>query len=349
MIVEFNKIKAAIAKIRGTVAKSTAVESHKLICIQDNKLHSFDGTTGTVTNCELPGFRFCVGSNEFMKLVDVLGDKNKQGTLTHDNGWLHARVGEYESKIPTFDVIDFPDFMPKGATKVFCSATNLIEALRACSSAMEDDEKRSQICGIAFKGSYVYSTDGKRMTRADLNAPVHPGEAVALAKPAIQQLIRLGQPKYLFMADSKVGGLFDEIKTVLVARSVVGQFPFHMVDATLNVVSPEWSFPVPEELLEAVERVSALVRDEESQLLLSCNGEWLTISTSSNQTGQAQERIPFVVRTSFKIKIKASTLRSSIRQLKPTHINLTDVATSDLPRALFFSGPNFLHACALMS
>ena len=347
MEVHFGTIRESLNRIRATVPKNSVVASHKLICIQDNKLQSFNGDTGTSTHCELPGFRFCVPSDDFIKLVDALG--NKRGTLTHEDGWLHARVGEYESKFPTLDLIDFPDFMPKGQLKVFCSATNLIPALKACSSAMDDDASRTQINGIAFRGSSVYSTDQKRLTRARLDSPAHADDVISLPKPAIQQLLKLGQPKYLFIADSKVGALYEDIRTVVVARGVNGKFPFRMVDDALNTAQDDWSFPIPEGLLEALDRVVAMVRDEESQLLLKCNGSWLEIATHATQQGSAVERIPFTVGLSFSIKIKAATLRSSMRQLKPTHVNLTDIATQRTPRMLMFSGDNFQHACALMS
>lgn len=347
MRVHFGKIREALNRIRATVPKSSVVESHKLICIQDNKLQSFNGDAGTSTFCELPGFRFCVPAQDFIKLVDALG--SKEGTLTHEDGWLHARVGEYESKFPTRNVIDFPDFMPKGGLKVFCSATNLIPALRACASAMDDDAGRMQINGIAFHGTSVYSTDQKRLTRATLNSPSHADDVLSLAKPAIQQILKLGQPKYLFIADSKVGALYEEQRTVLVARGTVGKFPFRMVDDALNTARDEWSVPVPDGMLEAIERVVAMVRDEESQLLVKCNGSWLEIATNATEQGSAVERIPFTIGKPFSIKIKAATLRSSLRQLKPTHINLTDIMTQKTPRMMMFSGPSFQHACALMS
>ena len=144
------------------------------------------------------------------------------------------------------------------------------------------------------------------------------------------------------------GGFAPSVEFVLIARTTVGTFPFDLVDNTLAKGSDDWTYPVPRDLLEVVERVRALVDDEESQLLLQCDGSRLTISTRETETGHAQESIPFEVRTDFNIKVKAETLRSTLRQLKPTHIDLTDLAQGD-SRMLLFRGEGYETAMALMA
>lgn len=345
MNVEFSQLRDAVGRVKATVAKAGVVESFTRICIRNGKLSSFDGMSGTITSCGLNGFEFCVPAKKLIALTDVLGKKS--GTLDYRDGWLHIKAGNYSTKIPTFDVIEFPDLMPKGKTEIFCEAQNLVQALKACSASMETDEARTALYGIAFSRDHVYSTDGKKMTRAKLDAPVKIGQTVSIAKPAVQQLTRLGQPKYLFWADANVGALYPDIKTVLIARSTVGSFPFALVDNALNMGSDQFSFPVPSDLLEVVERVRALVDDEESQLLLSCDGQRLKVKTKDTQTGGAEETITFATGASFSVKLKADSLRNTLRQLKPTQIDLTDIVQGQ-KRMLFFRGPGYEHAMALM-
>lgn len=347
MKVAFEELKQALARVKDTVAKGKTVEAFTRICIRDGKLSSFDGMSGTITSCGLNGFEFCVSSKKFVALAHILS--KKEGTLEHKDGWLYITCEDYSTQIPTFDVIEFPDLMPKGKTDVFCTATNLVQALKACSVTMEADESKTKIYGAAFRGNYVYSTDGKRVTRARLNAPVTgaEGQVVSIAKPAVEQLIRLGQPKYLFLAESNVGAFYPDIKTVLIARCMVGSFPFDLVDKCLSIGSNDWSYPVPPTLLEVVERVKALVDDEESQLLLTCDGSRLIIATKASETGRTEEVISFDIQTDFKIKIKAESLRTTLRALKPTQIDLTDIAMGD-SRMLLFRGEGFESAVALM-
>lgn len=348
MKVEFGKLREAVSRVKATVAKAGTVEAFTRICIRNGKISSFDGMSGTITSCDLNGFEFSVPAKKLIALVDVLGGED--GTLEHKNGWLYVEAGAYSTKIPTFDVFEFPDLMPKGKTEVFCSATNLIKMLKICTPTMETDETKQKLYGLAFRDRYLYSTDGKRITRAELDSPANAGsgEPVSIAKPAVQQLIRLGQPKYLFWCDANVGALYPDVKTVLIARTVVGAFPFELVDAALAQGSEEWSYPIPARLLEVVERVRALVDDEEAQLLLRCDGMTLTVSTKPTETGHAEETLPFEIQTDFDIKVKAASFWSTLKQLKPTHIDLTDLVKGN-SRMILFRGEGYNHAMALMS
>lgn len=345
MKVAFAELRKAVSRVKATVAKATTVETFTRICLRNGKLSSFDGMSGTITSCGLKGFEFCVSAKKLVALTDVL---RQEGTLEHKDGWLYVRSGSYSTKIPTFDARDFPDLTPPGLpSQVFCQATNLIPALKAAASTMETDESRTALYGLAFREGHVYSTDGKRVTRADLDAPADPACSPSIARPAVQQLLRLGQPKYLFWAGNNIGALYPEIKTVLMARVTVGTFPFALVDGILKSRTEEWTYPVPPNLLEVVERVRALVDDEESQLLLRCDGSNLTVATKPTETGQAEETIPFNISTAFDIKIKAESLRSTLRELKPTHIDLSDLTKGDA-RMLLFRGEGYEHSIALM-
>ncbi len=351
MKVDFEKLNKAIEKVRATVAKKNQVEAYTWFCIRDGKISSFDGTTGTVAPCQIDDIDCCVPARKFMALAGALS--KQEGEVEHQDGWLEVKAGTFKARIPSADVRDFPDLLGilKGA-KVYCQASNLVDALKACRDSMEKDKDREAFYGVGFRGPYAYSVDGKRATRATLDSSVP--SSLSIAKPAVDQIVRLGDPKhfgppkYLFLSGNNVGALYPEAGAVLVTRALSSNFPFDHLDEAFNGGPKNLSLEIPDEMEAIVKRVRAMVDDEESQLLLSCCGRRLTISSRATETGTTQETLTFPVGEAFEAKIKAHSLWSVLTRLQPEQIDLSDLLYGQ-KRSILFRGDCYEHICALMT
>lgn len=343
MNVDFKPLSEAIGRARGTaVLKAPQVESHGWFCLTDGRIHSFNGISGTVTNSSLPkDLKCCVPAKRFAAAVAAV--EKQSGTIEVTDGWMHIQAGNYSTKLPTFPTYDFPDLSVKDVTE-FCSATNISEALKLVSLSMETDENKLVIYGCGIRNSYVYSTDGKRLTRAKLNKPAT--GAVSIGRTAVRQLAKMGEPDFLFKTGEYVGALYKDLKTTVLSRTLNQQFPFEAVDNQLLNRTDDEAVVIPGTLAEAVGRVKGLATDDETQLRLECAGGLLTISTVVTD-GVTKDAVAFPSKD-FKIKIKADSLHAVLKTLRPTRLDLTDVMLGDA-RMVVFLGDGYEHAVALMS
>lgn len=341
MNVDFAQLADEVDRVRNTVARDDAVEIYTWLCWRDGKLTSFSGTAGTVTKSSLT-LEFCIDAKRMQAVLGVL--KKKHGTMELRSGWLHITSGSYETKLPTTDVEDFPHILPKAGGTRYCEATNLVEALKVVTAFVEKDAGKVSIFGIGMRGNYVYSTDSKRVTRAQLNSPVlYPK---VLSKGAVDQLIRLGQPQYLFSADENIGAIYPEQSTAFMARGLAASFPYDTLDKVFENKGTHCS-TVPSELRDVVDRVCALIDDDEHQLDLEGTGTLLRLSTTSI-SGGSTETLACFMGLSFKCKVKSDSLQAVLRKLKPDTIDLTDVIAG-AQRMLLFRGLGYETAMGLMS
>lgn len=342
MNVDIHKLREAVQLVRHTLSKDKAIESYRWICFRERRITTFDGNTATVTASPLPELECVLLGDKFVTMLDVLND-GRSARFELVEGWLNVKAGRYETRIPTFDLRDYPTIEISGSKK-FCEATNLVECFKAIKPAIEKDIS-SPIGGVGMRGSYLYATDGKRISRAKLSHPVK--SSISISKTGADQLTRLGQPDHLFEIGNMVGGLYAAQKTLVMTRTLEAMFPYDAVDTAFEDGKHRVVLEVPNELLPAVERVRAMNDNEESAIHLECNGEVLTLRCESD-TGTAKDSIALQAGAPFKIKVHADRLRASLRALKPETIDLSDVIYGDA-RMLRFSGEGYEHAMALMN
>ena len=344
-IVDFKHLFDAIKKVRNTLSYTSGIESTGWLCFRDGKLTTFDGASGTITKSPLKT-EFCVAAKKFINMVESL--VGKRGSFTFEEGWLHVQSESYQTKIPLLDERDFADIRPKNP-EAYCLADNLAKAMKAAQGTMTKDTKTTSdrlLHGVGFRGSYAYSTDRKRVTRAALNSPVeHP---VSIGKIAVDQLVRLGQPNYLFHEGTNIGAVYKEQKTLVVTRSLEELFPFEQMDQMFFDPSDrKVVVPVPEDLIEAVDRVQALVDDDESRLLLKAEPDKLYLKSLATESGETRDELHFPHGVEFEIKVKAQLFKQTLKRMKPSQIDLTDVVCGD-STMLFFYGDGFETAFATM-
>ncbi len=343
MNVDLRVLREAIQKVRHTISKDKSVAAYQWILFRDRKITTFDGNTATITASTIPELECAVLGSKFVTMLDVLNDgRSAQFELV--KGWLKVKAGHYETKIPTFDLRDYPTLAISGS-EMFCEATNLISAMKTIKPSIEKEDKGSPISGVGMRGKFIYATDGKRITRARLNKPVE--SEISISKTGSDQLVRMGQPDHLFRLGTMIGGLYTSQKTLVMTRTLTATFPYDAVDDMFKPGKYSLTLDVPADLLESVERVRALADDDETSLHLESDGKTLIITTISD-TGSAKDVIRFACKKPFKIKVQADRLRASLRTLKPKTIDLSDVIYGDA-RMLLFSGEDYQHCMALMT
>lgn len=342
MKVDVRQLRESVQRVRHTLSKDKAVEAYRWICFRDRRITTFDGNTCTVTASPVPELECVLLGDKFVTMLDVLND-GRSARFDLAKGWLKVKAGSYETRIPTFDIRDYPTIEINGSVP-FCKARNLVEAFKAIKHSVEKDVG-SPLGGVGLRGSYLYASTGKAITRAYLDAPVD--AAVSISKTGADQLTRLGQPDHLFKLDNMIGGLYGELKTLVMTRVLQQMFPYDVADKAFEPRDPSLVLEAPPDLLPAVERVRALNDNEENALFLESDGKTLTLYTESD-TGTSKDVIAFACEHPFKIKVHGDRLRAALRALKPTHVDLTDVVYGDA-RGILFSGEDYKHVMALMT
>jgi DNA polymerase III sliding clamp (beta) subunit (PCNA family) len=189
VVIDFELMHDAVKRARGTaVLKQAQVESHSWFCLKKGKLSSFNGISGTITNSGAPQeLECCVPAKQFAAVTDAL--QHEQGNVHVEDGWMHIVAGKYKTTIPTHSIFDFPELLPKTYTKI-CEAQNVADAIKSVLISMETDESKTVVYGCGISGAHVYTTDGKRFTRAQLDSPS--ASSLSIGRAAARQLVRLG-------------------------------------------------------------------------------------------------------------------------------------------------------------
>jgi len=342
MKVAFPPLKDAFGKVKVCLARKPLQEVFAFVCFRGGKVSTYDGVSGCITNCDVGGLEFVVHGAKFAKVLGAIDVPSVD--LTVQKGWLQLKSGSFTTKIPTLSTFDFPDIMPKGADKC-CEATNLIDALKIARVSMSKDEDKPVVLGAGIRGHYVYSIDGKRVTRALLNQPA--SCEVSITSNAVNQLVSLGQPTYLFTAGTDLGALFSDEKLIFVTRTVQASYPYAAVDKmTEDKQRADAVLLITDALSEAINRVTLFVDKTEAKLTLSCQRDLLTLSTNGQQ-GTAREEVGVSFSHTFKIHVQAERIKQTLKKLKPQSVDLTDVIYGQ-KRMLRFCDPNYQHCLALM-
>lgn len=340
MSLSASKVISDLAKVRSTTTKGQDVEIHGMFCFRNSKVMTFDGVSGSVANCELEGMEFLVNAAKFWSVLDAL--PNDAFTIDQTEGWILVRSGAFSVKLPTQEVFDFPDILPKNST-IYLQAGDVVSALKEVLFTVEKDESQ-QTTGVGFRGSHVYSLDGKRITRASIGAEV--SKPVVISKRAADILARAGTPTYLFLAGTSLGATYKDEKRIFLTRMLNTQMPFDHLDLAFEQPSTV-SEVVPSEFLKVLERVMLLADKEESRITLISDGHQMTVATKEQELGSANDTLMLGIGHPFQIYVKGANLRAALKRMKPQLIDFTDIVHGQ-QRMLRFKKTGCEHALALM-
>lgn len=332
-----------LSNVKTTLLSKSVKDYCTYICFRDGKASTFNGSATVITKSPLQGLECLVPGSKFLKLVSDF-PSDEMGVILKDN-WLHIKAGTFKTKLPTRQVFDFPQIEAMRGAQKFCDAANLIEALKYAQISMfKDDKTKHGVAeGVAFQNNWVYSTDGKRITRAKLSTSVT--HELSITSSAVAHLRQLGQPQYMFASGSYVGALYPPsmVYATLLTKS---KFPFDQCAAVFDD-PPKYEINITEQFLDVVNRVTIFSDNEESSISFVSDKGNLLVYTES-EDGKSSDVVQIGETPDFKFSINANRLKSSLKALKPKTMDLTNVIDGDGRLVRFFS-EEYQHAIATLS
>lgn len=341
MRVDLEVLWEEVERVKGTCAKDPVVEIFTYLCYSKGKLVSFDGTSGTITPTILGDLGdFCVLGKKWASILSAV-KADEEGTVTLMDGWLYVKARQFETKIPVYPADEFPDIQPEPG-KPLLDNVPMKDALKQALTFVEKDKTKGAITSLGVVEGHVYATDRLRVTKASLNATV---DKFTVTQEAAQQILKLGDPDKVFTSRAMLVAFYSETNTYVVSRQVAGKFPFHLFEKMFEQ-EVKHLVPIPEGFKEAAERVLSFAEDDEGVLLLYGSGSAIQLSTADTEAGGAKDNVRAETPV-FRAKLKGAAVKTCLRSMKPTHMDLTDLVEGQ-KRQLVFVGPGFQCAFALM-
>lgn len=338
IVVRKREFLESLQRVKATVSASKMVQLLQCYCFKDNKVMTWNGQSGTVTDCPLEGVDFAILAERFHKLVNGLFDEI-QFEFKKDE--LHIKSGSYKGKLGTVSTRGFPDILPP-EQEMYCESPDLTSRLEHVAFSVGTDSTKPAFLGIAIRNSYVYAGDGKRLSRATLTTPAK--GLVTIPGPAVEHIVKLGQPDHLFKSQGKVGAFYARGNTTYITSLLAAEFPCNAVDSQFSTLPKiEYLVTFPAELPYALQRVTVLA-GEEVEVVVENTQEGLVVSIQTAEVGEAKEVIPWDCKTPFKFCVDPNFLRQSFE--KTEKVDITNIVEGDC-RKLAFTGDNFNHILAL--
>lgn len=331
---------ASLDRVRSTIAKNTIVPILECFCFKEGLAYGYNGNAGAVTKCELAGMEFAINAELFYRVMYNLFDEVH---LRMTEKRLHVASGTYKTQLGTMPTKGYPEIIPENLEECL-DTPDLLEALQKVVFTANADQMRQPLLGISICGSYVYTSDGRRISRAKIAKPAL--SRVTVPGALAEYMGKFGLPDKLY----KAGGLavlqYKATKTVYVSNTFENLFPVAAVDQMLADTNAKVLAEFPENLAAAARRVQLLAQTDEDDLIVESTGAGLKVRTTS-AFGSAEEEVPWPVNQVFKFAIKPRYLADALqRTLK---VNLAPVLDKDARKLHFYDGQGFDHLVGLMT
>jgi DNA polymerase-3 subunit beta len=213
-----------------------------------------------------------------------------------EEGVVRVESGRSSYRLHTYSVEDFPRLPDVDVLQTFpVDREALLDTIGRVSRSASRDESRPVLTGILvrFEGEKLVmaATDSYRLSvkETPLGMSSDPLEAIIPAR-ALTELSRIavtGDHVELSLHENQVAFATDGI--VLTTRRIDGQFPNYR-QLLPEAFDHEVTLP-RDELLDVVRRVSVMVQRNSPLRLRFAEGE-LTVSTRTQDLGEAQESLP---------------------------------------------------------
>jgi DNA polymerase III sliding clamp (beta) subunit (PCNA family) len=327
-----------LKKVSETIANSKLVPLYQCFCFKDNRVSSFNGSAGIVADLNFDGADFAVEGNRFYKIIQAMSTDIE---LNPKNERIYIKSGGNETWLNTHPTRAFPDILPQ-ETELYCSAENFVKCLKDVQFTICNNSMKPSLLGVACCGSYLYSSDGVRITRSKLSKPVR--KAVTLPTHAVDEMIKLGQPSEIFIGNNVVGGKWVENNLVYTTQTLAYSFPVNAVEEMIKSLDGVF-VTMPDDLSGAVARVKLLAPVEETEIRIESTGKRLIVSAISNEVGAARETIDWQCEHKFNFNIKPFYIEQGLS--KSLNVDISDILTGR-KALLRFSGEGFEHMSGLM-
>ncbi|MBS1705797.1 MAG: DNA polymerase III subunit beta [Armatimonadetes bacterium] len=282
----------------------------------------------------------CVQYGLLNQIVSALPDGQIQ--FDHEGTTLTLRQGKSEWKLLALPSDDFPEpAVVSGTAHLSLSMGELRESVDGVSYAVADDNSRPVLTGVLFTydGNILtlVATDTKRLAVVRLDKEGLGSQVTAIVPEKALKAIR-SMP---ISDDETVTVKFDENQLGVDSGTAM------VVSQLLAGSYPNWQRVVPEdftrswtvdrsELIDNVKRAMILARDNANRVRFSGSGDAVTISSRSEDKGEAKELVPVVSKNGdIEIAFNGKYVLDALQSLKGDGIRaeLTEPARP----ALFYS------------
>jgi len=326
---------------RFVAGKSGQIDIFRHLCFRDNLVYAYSGECGCALrltvglSCTVPADRFLALLGKFPSASEVRLDM--QGTA------LRVRCGRSHATIPTGAVGRYPDFVPSDFVELG-TPPNLATSVQRAAKLI-DETARNQFAGVALAGSYVYSTDGLRATRIQLEASLADG-AFFLPLRAAKLLVTLGQPSRLLAWDQMVGAIYEEPSGLWASSLLAHRFPqAHVDDHFLQAPAPEHVVVFPDEILETLNRLEVMSADAGSGVDVVSQQGNLHLVARSGEAGELVEELDWDA-PSFKMRVNPRHFRQGLEISR--RVDLSSVLRGER-RSVRFLGNGVDHVMSLVA
>jgi len=333
----------SLSRCRAAISSKPTAEILKNFCFRGATVSAFDGELGVVTGWPLLQ-DFCVPAARFFRVVDGLGE---DPDLEVKDDKLFITAGGYRTQIATSSNASYPELIPQDLKPFLPESAEGVMAAAAQTIFSSDHKGEEKFAGVGFRGNYVYSTDGDRLTRVPISHEV--SEETVVPGKAVRQMARFGEPTEFSISKGAMVTFFVETKTAVIAPLLAQRFPFqHIDDLLFRRVAPELGVEIPAGFLAAITRVRNLAPGREgSQLVLENTEAGLRVASSVSEVGESEEILPWDFKPSFRLTIRANYLADAVK--RSDRMNFSDVISGKGTMLRFEGEDGFRHLVALMA
>ena len=246
---------------RGT-ADNAVVAALQFVHVYEGRIQSTDGKIVIDAQCdELKGMTFSVPGTKFVKAIEACNGNPKKIELTDTN--LQIQDGKFKVKLPLYDGT-YPKrefaFKHEDMVKVIAPLHPL---LRRLSPFIGEDASRPWCCGVLFRDGMVTATNNTSIVTGSyvFDKPV---PAFNLPMFAITEMLTFGREPLACFVD-EVSATFDYGDFMFKTQLLPSDWP----DTSKLLGAPSDKLkPVPDALLEAVDKITAFCPDSDFQCIV---------------------------------------------------------------------------------
>jgi DNA polymerase III sliding clamp (beta) subunit (PCNA family) len=275
-----------------------------------------------------------------MPADEELSIKQKKGSIVLKRAGASSKSS---ATLQTGDASSYPDFVPQDFREIG-SPTNLAKCIKFCAE-MIDLSARNQFPGVAFRGSYAYSTDGLRATRVTMDDKIEGGLIYVPASSA-KSLGKLPTPSKLIQWQNMVGALFDDPPGLWCSATLSGRFPADAIDGFFaDEPAVEFVAEFPEDVLPALDRLEVMTGEESEGIEVVSNDKHLYFVARVREGGELVEDFEWNFGHDFKIRLNPRHFRYGLQI--SSRVDLSQ-ACGENARQIRFLGDGIDHTMALM-
>lgn len=329
----------ALDRVRSTVSSSKMIDYLRCFCFRQGCVQTYNGQAGTTTPIALDGADFCIEADKFYRLVSSLFDTIE--LELKEKGHLIVKSGKNKTTIAISETKAFPH--PYTSTlQPFSDATNFVEGLRRVALSIGTNATKPELLGVGVRGDFVFSADGKRISRFRINKPIF-GEA-NLPADAVNHLVRLGQPDRIQTNGNQIFAIYDATNTTYVSTLLAKPFPFAVAENAFTAARGDEDAELPGDFSYALDRVKLMAPEEDTDVILENSSIGLSVSTAS-EVGSGYELLDWTFQKPFKVCVDPSWLKKAVEASKT--VDLKSALSEDARVLRFFHEDGFEHLLCL--